>query len=239
MLIATKAIVLSKLKYGDNDLIVKCYTQQKGVLSFMVKRVFKIGKASAKIAYFQPLSQLNLIIDFHEKRTLHTIKDIKTENIYATLHTNVLKSAIVMFLSEVLVGVLNEEEPNEALYTYLETALLWLDAQTEFANFHLLFLLNLTKYLGFYPDTEYIDYPFFNLEEGKFTLKETRKHTLKNEEITLLKTLLGMKFVALSKVKLNAKQRRSFLSIMLVYYELHLGGLKTPKSLQIFNQLFN
>ena len=58
MIISTKAIVLSKLKYKDNDLIVKCYTESKGVVSFMVKNAFSSKKSKLKPAYFQPLCML-------------------------------------------------------------------------------------------------------------------------------------------------------------------------------------
>ena len=143
-----------------------------------------------------------------------------------------------MFLSEVLANTLKEEEENEALYSYLENTLLWLDAHQDYANFHLLFLLKLTKYLGFYPDTTAISYPFFNLKEGAFQLKPTDKYSITNEDITLLKTLLNTSFDSLHNIKISAKQRQSFLSMILLYFELHLGHFTHPKSLLIFNQVF-
>lgn len=152
MLTTTNAIVLSKLRFKDNDLIVKCYTQKQGVVSYLLKGVFASKKSNKKVIYFQPLSQLQLNTDYKPKRSLQYIKDIKTDFLYVSLHTNILKSAIVMFLSEVLAQALQEEEQNDALYSYLQTTLLWLDANDSFSNFHLLFLLELTKYLGFYPD---------------------------------------------------------------------------------------
>lgn len=239
MLITTNAIVLSKLKYKDNDLIVKCYTQQLGVISFLLRGVLKSNKSNTKVAYFQPLSQLQLSIVYKQNRSLQSVSDTKMNHVYASLHTNILKSAIVMFLSEVLSSTLKEEEPNEILFSYLETTLLWLDAQTEFSNFHLLFLLNLTKYLGFYPDTNDIEFPYFNLKEGKFELKQLGDYTISNENLNLLKQLLVTKFEHLQELKINSKQRQSFLNMMLLYFEMHLGSFKPPKSLQILNQVFN
>jgi DNA repair protein RecO (recombination protein O) len=205
----------------------------------LLRGVLKSKKSNTKAAYFQPLSQLQLIIDYKSNRTLHTIKETKLNHNYASLHTHVLKSAIVMFLSEVLSSTLKEEEQNESLFSYLETALLWLDEQSEYSNFHLLFLLNLSKYLGFYPETNHMDYPYFNLYEGKFETKLQNKYSMSDENLTLLKQLLGTTFDALNTVKINSKQRQSFLSMMLLYFELHLGSFKPPKSLQIFNQVFN
>ncbi|GAA3632441.1 DNA repair protein RecO [Flavivirga jejuensis] len=239
MLITTNAIVLSKLKYRDNDLIVRCYTQQLGVVSFLLRGVLKSKKGNSKVAYFQLLSQLQLVVVYKNNRSLQAIKETKLNTIYTSLHSNILKSSIVMFLSEVLSNTLKEEEKNETLYSYIETTLLWLDTHSEYSNFHLLFLLNLSRYLGFYPDTENIDYPFFNLREGKFEIKSQGRYTISRENLTLLKKLLGTTFDELSVVEINATQRQSFLSMILLYFELHLGSFKTPKSLQIFNQVFN
>ncbi len=239
MLIKTNAIVLSKLRYRDNDIIIKCYTQEIGVVSFLLRGVLKSKKGGAKIAYFQLLSQIQIIFTYKGSRSLQSIKETKLNHIYSSLHTNVLKGAIIMFLSEVLSNTLQEEEQNETLYSYLESTLLWLDEQTEYANFHLLFLLKLTKYLGFYPDTTDQAFTVFNLQEGKFELKESNKYAISGNKLALLKTLLGTTFDALPNIKINANQRQAFLSMMLLYFKLHLGSFKPPKSLQIFNQVFN
>ncbi|WP_067145165.1 DNA repair protein RecO [Pseudotamlana agarivorans] len=239
MLLTTHAIVLSKLKYRDHDLIVKCYTQQKGVVSFLLRGILKSKKTQNKAAYFQPLSQIQIVVDYKEKRSLQTIKDTKLNVIYSSLHTHVLKSAIVLFLSEVLSNTLHEEEQDETLYSYLENTLLWLDGQSEYANFHLLFLLKLTKYLGFYPDITDIDFPNFNLNEGKFELKPVYRNNISGPNLILLKQLLGASFDTLPDIKINSKQRQSFLSMMLLYFELHLGSFRAPKSLQVFNQVFS
>jgi len=239
MIIATNALVLSKLRYRDNDLIVKCYTQDYGVLSFLLRGVLKSKKGLTKTAYFQLLSQLQLVIVYNPNKSLHTIKEAKINQLYSSLHTNIMKSAIVMFLSEVLTHTLKEEEQNETLFSYLETTLLWLDTHSDCSNFHLLFLLNLTKYLGFYPEKNHLEHNYFNLQDGKFETVQIGDYAVSGENLIILKQLLGIKFDTLSNIKLNAKQRQSFLNLMLLYYELHLGGFKKPKSLQILNQVFN
>lgn len=238
MLIATNAIVLSKLKYRDNDLIIKCYTQEKGIISVLEKGILN-RKKNAKAAYFQALSQLHFYIDYKPKRSLHYIKDVRIAHIYNSLHSSISKSAIVLFLSEVLAQVIQEEEPNSNMYHFLETSLLWLDVNDSTANFHLLFLLNLTKYLGFYPETSNIEAQYFNIVLGKFQNNDGFKETIDGFNLTLLKQLLGTNFVDLDKIKLNATQRQSFLSVILLYYELHLQHFKTPKSLYVFNEVFN
>ncbi|HMC00808.1 MAG TPA: DNA repair protein RecO [Flavobacteriaceae bacterium] len=238
MLISTKAIVISKIKYGDHDLIVKCYTEELGVVSYMLKGILK-SKRGNKTAYFQLLSLLQIETIHKENRSLQNIKEVRLNRIYLSLHTNVLKSAIVMFLAEILTNTLIEEEKNKALFNYIETTFLWLDEHDNFSNFHLLFLLNLTRFLGFYPDTTQIDLNYFNLAEGKFETSETHNYTISGQNLILLKRLLGINFDELHTIKLNSKQRQSFLKIMLLYFDLHLSGFKEPRSLQLFNQVFN
>ncbi len=239
MVASTNAIVLSKLRYRDNDLIVKCYTQHYGILSFLLRGVLKSKKGLTKTAYFELLSQLQLVIVYNPNRSLHTIKEAKSNHVYASLHSNVLKSSIVMFLAEVLTNTLKEEEQNDSLFSYLETTLLWLDANTESANFHLLFLLKLTKYLGFYPENIPLEHQYFNLQDGKFETNPSGKYAISGDNFNLLKQLLNTKFDTLSQLNIKSKERKAFLNLIIVYYELHLGDFKKPKSLQILNDVFS
>ncbi len=239
MLIKTNAIVLSKIKYGDNDVIVKCYTQNRGVVSYLLRGVLRSKKSNSKIAYYQSLSQLEIEENFRAHQSLHYITDVKLGVPYKSMHTNILKIAIVMFLSEVLTATLREEEANLSLYEFLETSLQWLDYETDFANFHLLFLLELSKHLGFYPDTSQSSLPYFNLRSGTFELKPQARYTISGENLEFFKQLLQIKFDGLNTVKLQSTQRQALLSSLLFYFELHLSDFKKPKSLQVLNQVFS
>lgn len=239
MLTTTNAIVLSKIKYRDNDLIIKCYTQKFGLVSYILRSVSSSKKGSSKSAYFQLLSQLQLVTLHKQNRSLQDIKEIKSNYIYNSLQTHVIKNSIVFFLAEVLTSTLKEEEPNNNLFTYLETTLQWLDTHNDYSNFHLLFLLKLTKHLGFYPEMSENQELYFNLNEGRFECNKSNIYAVSGENIILLKRLLGTNFDELTLIKINSKQRQSFLKMMLMYFELHLDGFKKPQSLQIFNQVFN
>ena len=235
----TKAIVLSKIRFKDNDLIVKCYTSNQGIVSYLLNGVLKSKKSNKKIAYFQPLSLLDLETDHKDNRSLQYIKDLKTNFLYSSLHTNIVKSAIAMFLAEILSQALKEEEQNLSLFNYLETSFKWLDTNSQISNAHLLFLLELTKYLGFYPDDSEIDADFFNLLEGQFQHINNSKYCISGENLTLLKQVLGTNFDELYELKMNSKQRQQFLKMLLQYFDLHLTNFNQPKSLQILNDVFN
>ncbi|WP_339752042.1 DNA repair protein RecO [uncultured Winogradskyella sp.] len=239
MLTKNTSIVLSKLKYRDYDLIVKCYTQQRGVVNYILRGVLKSKKSQTKTVYFQVLSQLQIEENYKPNQSLHVIKEVKANYIYKSLHTNIYKSAIVLFLSEILTTVLKEEEKNEDLFHYIETALQYLDNEDQFSNFHLLFLLKLTRYFGFQPENLNSIYPYFNLKSGVFEASKNGIYSISGKNLILLKELLGTNFDALNGIRINAKQRQEFLNMLLYYFELHLGGFKKPKSLQVLNDVFH
>ena len=239
MLIKSNIIVLSKLKYKDYDLIVRCYTQHRGAVSYLVKGVLKPSKTNrTKSVYFQPLTQLSVEENYRPNQSLQFLKEVKSNYIYRTLHTNIYKSSIVLFLSEILSAVLREEEQNDDLYNFLETAFQYLDTEDEFANFHLLFLLKLTKYLGFQPGLNFKNNAFFNLQTGQFENEKHIIYTISGKSLILLKQLLGTNFDALKTIKMNATERHDFLNMLLYYFELHLGDFKKPKSLKVLNEIF-
>lgn len=239
MLTTQNIIVLSKLKYGDNDLIIKAYTRESGIVSYILKGVLKQGKRKLKVSYFQLLSQLSIELNYKAHKQLQTIREVQQSYFYTTLHTNVYKASIAMFLSEILSSVIKEEESNASLFDYLTTSFQWLDHEDEFANFHLFFLIKLTQYLGCYPDTSSIEAPFFNMSKGVFSYDENDIYTISDHNLTVLKQLLGTNFEAINSIQLSAKQRQAFLNMLLLYFELHLGDFKKPKSLEVFKEVFS
>lgn len=238
MLLKNQAIVLSSIKYSDSDLIVKCFTLERGVTSYLLKSILKSSKGKLKAAYFQPLTQLFIEEYYRPKSTLQGIKEVKLASHYLSLHSDVVKSSIALFLSEVLASVLKEEGPQEELFSFLETALQVLDHEDKVTNFHLLFLIKLTKYLGIYPYQTDKKEPYFNLQEASFESTPTSLNSVEGKNVALLKRLMEINFDSLQDIKLNSIERQSFLNMILTYYELHLLGFKKPKSLEVLNKLF-
>ena len=238
-IITTKAVVLSSLKYSDSSLIVKCYTHKEGLKSYLVRGILKTKKGGIKVAYFQPLTQLKMVVNHNTKGNLNSIKEVQVSYPYTTIYKNIIKQSIVLFLSETLSNCIQEEEENIALFTYLETALIWLDTNNSIANFHLLFLLNLTRFLGFYPDISEIDKKGFSLLEGNFTNSIYQKNVVYGNVFFQFKKLLGIDFDSIEEVSFRKQERQSILQMIFQYFQLHLEGFKNPKSLQILEAVFN
>ena len=238
MIETTKAIVINSIKYGDTSLIVTCFTEQSGLKTYMLKGVLKAKKAKVKTAYFQPLTLLNIAANHNTKGALNSIRDVQVSHFYQSIYTNIKKQSIALFLAEILHFSIKEEEENKVLFSYLETSFLWLDTHEKTTNFHLLFLLNLTKYLGFYPELIAMDKNYFDLLEGKFT-NEKVFHSVSGENLIQFRKLLGIHFDVIDKVDFSASNRQAVLSTLIQYFELHLSGFRKPKSLEVLKTIFS
>jgi DNA repair protein RecO (recombination protein O) len=238
MVISTKAIVFSSIKYSEADLIVKCFTQSSGLKTYLLRNVLRSKKGKLKPSYFQPLTLLEIEASHKDKGTLESIRDVKVSFPYQSLHTQILKSTLAIFIAELLTNTINETAEDTSLFQFIERALIWLDSNLEIANYHILFLLNLSLHLGFYPDTSAVENQYFNLMEGNFQKFNTGKYCEYGVAIDHLKQFFGIDFDAIAKIKLSKNQRSDVLNLLLDYYQLHLHGFKKPKSLEVLNQIF-
>lgn len=236
MVVQTKAIVLQAIKYQDKSLIVKCLTKEVGVQTFFVRNAFAKGKNAQKTAYFQPLMLLDVAFEFKNKGGMEYLKEIKVDQVYHSIYYDFSKNSIALFVSEMLSMVVREQEQDEQFYLFIEAALLWLDTHEETANFHLLLLVELTKYLGFYPDTSAIDSYYFDWVEGVFTSIHVA-NCFDAEETFLFKRLLELRFESDQKV-FSSRDRNTLLTLLLKYYEVHFTGFKKPKSLEVLKEVF-
>lgn len=239
MQVTTKAIVLISLKYGDTSLIVKAFTASDGLKSYLLKGVLTSKRGKLKSAYFQPLSQLELVANHKNKGTLESIREVKVNYHYQTLHTDISKNAMALFLAEVLGNSVREEERNEPLFEFLEASLQWFDTHDAISNFHLYFLIRLTKYFGFYPDTNDMGTACFDLQEGEFTNTPSLNPILTGENLSFFKRFLGINFDEVQRIKMNKTNRQELLKSLVLYYELHLQGFRKPKSLAVLNEVFS
>lgn len=239
MQVTTKAIVLSSLKYGDTSLIVRAFTASDGLKSYLIKGVLATKKSKLKAAYFQPLTQLEIVAAHRNKGTLEGIREAKLDIPYQTLHTDISKNAMILFLAEMIGNSIHEEERNEGLFNFLTASLQWLDTHDDSVNFHIYFLIEFSKYLGFYPDIKNLGASYFDLREGGFTNTPSINPVITGENLNYFKTFLGMDFDGLSTVRMKKKNRQDLLKSLVLYFELHLQGFRKPKSLAILNEVFS
>lgn len=231
----TKALVISSIKYAEADLIVTCYTLSDGMKTYMIRGVLKSKRGKFNAASFLPFTQLDIVARHRNKGTLEYLSETKVAYPYQTLHTDMIKSSLVMFLAEVLKIVIREEEANPLLFSFLEQAFIQLDEASVVANYHIEFLLELSKYLGFYPDA-FSEGTYFNMLNGNFQKSSTHAYCVQSPAVeTLKEALITENYTTL---KLSRESRKALLDLILTYYKLHIEGFRTPKSLAILEQLF-
>jgi DNA repair protein RecO (recombination protein O) len=221
MLLKTKGIVLNTLKYGDHSIIVHIYTRDFGRQSYIVNG-FKNRKSKFNRGYFQPLSILDLQVDHKENRQLQRIRELKELNTLYDLHTNIIKSTISLFIGEVLYRSLRENEGNSPLYDYLENSIQLLDiCQNGCVNFHLVFLIQFTRFLGIYPENN-LDLYQYQPAGVKMKLQE----------------LLGFTLKDLDKLDLDRDSRKQLINSIIDYYYYHLEGMGKINSLAVLHEIF-
>jgi DNA repair protein RecO (recombination protein O) len=241
MNIKTRGIVFHHIKYSDTSLIATIYTETSGRKSFLVKGVYR-PKSLIKPGFFQPLTLIRLEISLSAKRDLQRIKEISPSPVLANLYSNVNKQAMVFFIAEVLYKTVREEEPNKALFEFLDHAIQYLDAsENDIANFHILFLLQLSRYLGFFPLDNYSETnDVFDALNGSFVPETSNSEYSYSKRLsTKFHALINLNFENSHALSLNRIERVELLEILLELYRLHLHGHLNIQSLQVLKELFD
>ena len=169
MLEKTRAIVLNSLKYGESQMIVDMYTEGRGRLSF-IQRIPRQGRGGIKKQYFQPLTILDIEFDYRATQRLHKLRSAAVAFPFRSLPFDMAKLSIALFVAEFTIYVTRSEQADPALYAFVENSVRWLDAcEGSFANFHIIYMLHLTRFIGFYPNVEdYASGCSFDMREGCF-----------------------------------------------------------------------
>ena len=239
MVDSSPAFPLHSIKYGDTSLITHCYTEKHGMHSFLLKGILGGKKKTLKKSIFQPLTPIEIVAQFKSNGTLGFIKEAKIISNYTTIPFDIRKKALLLFLSEMLYRILQEEpEPNAPLFAYIKQSFVWLDQNKAIGNFHLKFLLELTRYIGFYPNIESADALFFDLESGRTSHKLPTGPYLQGNLKTKWMELLGTNFDTCVTITANRFERNTLLNQVIVYFKLHLQRFSEPKSTAVLNEVF-
>jgi len=220
MLQKTRGIVLHHIKYGDSSIILKAYTRDKGRQSLMVKGVRR-KKSKNKINLFSILNILNIEYYAHEARELSLIREASRVRTYQSIPFDLKKSSMAMFIAEVLLHCLKEESPDEDLYDFIENSLEYFDNMEEgFENFHIAFLIKLTRYLGILPSME-------------------EKILKGNQTWRVINELLVNNYNNPTSFSMNQKNRNILLEEIIKYYTKNGYKIDKTNSLDILKQLFS
>ncbi|TAF64934.1 MAG: DNA repair protein RecO [Cytophagales bacterium] len=225
MLVKTKAIVLNYIKYKESSIIVRAYTEALGIQSYLVNGVRSSKAKSNKIAFYQPLSLLDMVVYYKKNSTqgLFRVSEVRYSAIFQSFHSDIRKMMIALFLAELLSKTLQEEETNPTLFHFLHSSISFLAEQKENTeNFHLSFLYQLAGYLGFQPSQsndffEPLQIPMTPSQQTVFEqLTQSNYHT---------------------PLSLTASERSQWIDWWLLFYSLHIDNFGEMRSLAVLRAL--
>ncbi|MBQ8990038.1 MAG: DNA repair protein RecO [Prevotella sp.] len=240
MLTKTQAIVLHSIKYGETHIIVDMFTRSHGRLSFIVS-IPKSAKAKVKKQFFQPLTMLEIETDLRPKAQLQKLKDVRLAYPFSSIPFEPRKLAISLFIAEFLYYALRSEQENMPLFDYVVDGIQWLDGQGDrFANFHLVFLMRLSRFLGFYPNLEdYVPGDYFDLRESVFcNFPPMHRDFLQPQEAEKVQLMMRMDFPTMHLFRMSHDERNRLLEVALIYYRLHLTDFPEMKSVAVLQSLY-
>jgi DNA repair protein RecO (recombination protein O) len=241
MMTKTRAFVLRTIKYGDASLIVDLFTESHGRVSFVV-RVTKTKTAKMKPRMFQQMSFLELEFDIRQNVRLQKLRNARIVYPYSTVPFNPFKLSITLFIADFLTHSLKGEQKNEPLFGYVMSSMRWLDCcHSTYSNFHLVFLMRMSRFLGFYPNLEnYAENNFFDLRSSCFCT-EIPFHSdyLQPIEASKIIIMMRMNYETMYLYTMSHVERNRCIEVMMKYYRLHIPDFPELKSLSVLRDLFS
>ena len=237
MIAATRGIVFHTINYSDSTVIAKIFTEAFGLRSYLVNSAHS-KRSSTKSNLLQPLSLIEIVAYEKERKQLQRVKEIRTDVQYNNIGRDISRNTIVLFLNEVLYNAIREEEKNPFLFEFIHSAMQILDLlHVSPANFHLSFLAELSKHLGFYPRGNYSEFcTWFDLHDGEFVPERpVHPNFLGNPHSKQLFLLMTAGFEKGAVLSISNAERKVLLQSLLYYYKTHLepfGELKSPRVLE-------
>ncbi|QEC77452.1 DNA repair protein RecO [Mucilaginibacter ginsenosidivorax] len=241
MLHKTRGIVFKATDYGESSVIVQIFTEKFGLQSYIINGAKK-PKAKIGRNMLQPLHLLDLVVYHKNTGSVQRIAELKNSPVLQSIPYDVIKSCIAIFLNEVLYKSIKQQSAEENIFDFVFSAIEWLDHQTgNVANFHLLFLSRLTRYLGFYPDRALIDHAdYFDLKNGTFSkYKPDTVMYLSPPHTQNFSRLLKSSFENMDQLKLSNDERRYLIQKLMEYYALHIEGFGNIRSGDVLEEVLS
>jgi DNA repair protein RecO (recombination protein O) len=241
MLHKTRGIILKTTLYSESSVVVQIFTEKFGIQSYMINGVKK-PRAKISMNMLQPLHLVDMVA-YHKHNTgIQRVSELRPAPVYSTIPYNIVKSTVTQFLNEVLYKSIRQQTTDEHLFDFIFSAMCWFDeCGPANVNFHLSFLLKLSRFLGFAPSTiTKSDDNYFDLQEGEFKSRTpAHPNFLGKEDASLFISLFTSPFEKIDEIKLDNKTRRFILDKILVYYTLHTASFGDIRSHQVLEEVLS
>lgn len=234
----TQALVLSALSYGDRQLIVDLFSREAGRQSFIVQLAAG-RKGKMRKMLFQPLMLLDVDFTQRPTRTLQRFSEVSISRPWLTLCADPIKIQLVFFVAELLRYATRDEQQPQSLFDYVIDSMHWLDTATEgYANFHLVFMIRLTLFLGFFPNLEtYREGSCFDLRSGCFSMTiPAHADFIRGDEAEQMINLMRLNYSTMHLFRMTRQQRNRCVDVILEYYCLHIPDFPKMKTLEVLRE---
>ena len=241
MYIEDKGIVLKCVKYDDKSFIAHLFTAKCGHLSVIVSGG-RSKRSSTHARLFAPLSFVTFQCDLKPKASLQRVKEAHALFVLHDIPFDPVKRSVAMLLAEFMAHALREETENTDLYTYIEHSFRWLDiADAGFANFHLVFLVKMAKFIGIAPNIDAYEEGFlFDLTRGGFVEHGISATTMMDSrDAALLYRLHLANYESMEGIAMSRQDRARMVDYLATYYAIHLPKFPALQSLQILQEVMN
>lgn len=235
-----RGIVLHTIKYGDSSLVAYLLTDIGGRQSYMVQGVKSTHGRGNKGALLQPMFLLEFEGLVSPRAEMHRIREMRAAVPLRGVPFDVRKSTVALFMAEMLYRLVREVEANSPLFDFVWSSVEALDTMEEgVANFHLWFMVGLSRHLGFFPGNEYSDGHWFDIREGIFTpIMPLHGMVFSKDNTALLGRLMDTPADGIAAIPLGRTRRVDFLNSMLAYFGYHLDAVRDIRSVDILREVF-
>ena len=241
MLVQSRAVVLKVIRYNDESVIAEAFTEAQGCVSFLV-RISRSRRAAVRHTLFRPLALLDLGWNHRPAAGLQRLRSASVSVPLSSLPYEPDKASVALFLAEFLHYALRGEPESQSLFRYVAASVVWLDTcGAGYANFHFVFLLRLTRFLGFYPNLEGAGPgAFFDLEKACFVTEQpSHSHFVAPPVAALLPKLMRLNYATMRLFRFSGAERSRLLAGINDYYRLHVAGFPELKSLPVLAEVFS
>ncbi len=232
----TRIIVLHLTKYGEKSLVVQALDSERGRTGFFLKGAAK-GRGSQ--GHFHSLSILDAVAT-SGRGTMEFLSEFDRPRPLDSLRSDPYKSALALFISELLYRGLPDGAMDPDLFDFLQGQILLLeDEMGSVANFHLRFLVDFCGAMGLRPKDNWSDSrPLFQSAMAEFTAAGTLAATFSREDSLLLHNLLSLPRQEALSLPLSGDRRGAFAQKMVEYLSYHLSLGLNIRSLKVLHELF-
>ena len=239
MLHKTRGMVLNTINYNDKYVLSTVFSEDFGCVTYMVAKT-KGKSTKVPRSLFSPMALLAMDVDHQPLRDIQRVREVQPILQFYSIQNDMKKTSLVFFLSEFLTRVLKDISDSKLLFDFLEHSAQILEmTNNSIANYHLVFILKLSKFLGFYPNLE--DYElgqYFDLLNGEYvSVRPLHQHYINQQESFALSRLHRITFENMHRYGFTQQERMNIINRMLEYYRLHLYDFPNLKSLDVLHEI--